>query len=125
VANPNQPASLALATEAAFATGAVQAGQQIAFNRIRVKVTGLDANTTYVITHPYGKETLRPTTMARSSTPTISVASIQAPRASTPLSWVDASDRGCGGTRALRLDTSAMRQPRTPSPVARLARITS
>jgi hypothetical protein len=51
-------ATLTLATEAAFASGNVQAGQQIAFNRIRIVVDGLVAGKTYVITHPYGKETL-------------------------------------------------------------------
>jgi hypothetical protein len=49
--------TLVLATEAAFASGAVQAGQQIAFNRIRIKLTGLEPGATYVITHPYGQET--------------------------------------------------------------------
>jgi len=51
-------ARLVLATEAAFASGAVKAGQQIAFNRIRVRVDGLVPGETYAITHPYGKEIL-------------------------------------------------------------------
>jgi hypothetical protein len=50
-------ATLVLATEAAFATGPVIQGQQTAFNRIRLKVTGLEPGATYTITHPYGKET--------------------------------------------------------------------
>jgi hypothetical protein len=52
-------ATLTLATEAAFATGPVIQGQQIAFNRIRVKVTNLTPGATYTITHPYGVETVQ------------------------------------------------------------------
>jgi hypothetical protein len=50
-------ATLVLATEAAFATPDVVSGQQIVFNRIRVKVTNLVPGATYHITHPYGTET--------------------------------------------------------------------
>lgn len=56
VQNKRGRASLVLATEAAFASGDVKAGQQIAFNRIRVRISGLEPNATYVVTHPYGKE---------------------------------------------------------------------
>jgi hypothetical protein len=51
-------ATLTLATEAAFGgTGAIRAGQQIAFNRIRMRITNLTPGATYKITHPYGVET--------------------------------------------------------------------
>lgn len=47
---------LVLATEAAFAPPAVPAaGQQITFNRIRAKITGLKPNTVYRLKHPYGE----------------------------------------------------------------------
>jgi hypothetical protein len=47
-------ATLTLATEAAFATGPVIAGDQITFGRVRIKVSGLTPGATYTVTHPYG-----------------------------------------------------------------------
>ena len=47
-------ARLVLATEAAFANGAVRSGDQIAFSRIRVRADNLVAGATYRVTHPYG-----------------------------------------------------------------------
>ncbi|NUR07476.1 MAG: chitobiase/beta-hexosaminidase C-terminal domain-containing protein [Nocardioidaceae bacterium] len=47
-------ARLTLATEAAFASPNVQAGQQIAFSRIRIRSDALVPGATYRVTHPYG-----------------------------------------------------------------------
>jgi len=47
-------ASLTLAAEAAFANGAVAAGDQISFGRVRIRVSGLTPGATYTVTHPYG-----------------------------------------------------------------------
>ncbi|MGA8892287.1 MAG: Ig-like domain-containing protein [Anaeromyxobacteraceae bacterium] len=49
-------AILVLALEAAFATGAPAAGQQVVFTRIRV-TAGVPFDGDYVVTHPYGTET--------------------------------------------------------------------
>jgi hypothetical protein len=43
-------------TEAAFASGAAQAGQQITFGRIRIRVSGLVDNGAYHVTHPFGTD---------------------------------------------------------------------
>ncbi|HQR29204.1 MAG TPA: hypothetical protein PLL32_02265, partial [Anaeromyxobacteraceae bacterium] len=49
-------AILVLAVEAAFGSGAPQAGQQVVFTRIRV-TSGVPFDGTYRVTHPYGTET--------------------------------------------------------------------
>lgn len=50
-------ADLVLALETGFAgNGAVVDGQQIVFARLRLNITGLDPNTAYTITYPYGAE---------------------------------------------------------------------
>jgi hypothetical protein len=46
------------ALEAAFINGAVAAGDQMVFSRLRIRVTGLVDGATYTITHPYGTRTL-------------------------------------------------------------------
>ncbi|APR76729.1 Chitinase [Minicystis rosea] len=51
-------ATTVLALEAAFANGPVAAGDQMVFGRVRHTIDGLLANRTYVITHPYGTDTL-------------------------------------------------------------------
>jgi Chitobiase/beta-hexosaminidase C-terminal domain/Abnormal spindle-like microcephaly-assoc'd, ASPM-SPD-2-Hydin len=57
-------ASLILGTEAAFVPGPGAAdGQQITFNRIRIKASGLTPGATYTVTHPYGVETLTANTL--------------------------------------------------------------
>ncbi len=53
-------ARLVLATEAAFANEEVFDGDQVAFNRIRVRVQGLEPGF-YKVTHPYGVEYLEST----------------------------------------------------------------
>lgn len=50
-------ARLTLATEAAFANDEVVPGEQITFNRIRIRVDNLVAGATYKVTHPYGVDT--------------------------------------------------------------------
>jgi hypothetical protein len=47
-------ARLVLAQEATFAAGEPIDGEQIAFGRARVRVTGLEPGVTYRVTHPYG-----------------------------------------------------------------------
>ena len=47
-------AVLTLSAEAAFANGAVAAGDQVTFGRVRIKVSGLTPGETYTVTHPYG-----------------------------------------------------------------------
>jgi hypothetical protein len=54
----NTSALLVMAQEAAFANEAVVAGDQVAFSRIRIRIDGLTANSSYTITHPYGTVTL-------------------------------------------------------------------
>ncbi len=50
-------ADLVLALETGFAgTGAVVDGQQTVFARLRLNITGLNPNTAYTITYPYGAE---------------------------------------------------------------------
>ena len=51
-------ALLRMATEAAFVTPTPQAGQQNLFNRIRITASGLCANTSYQMVHPYGTTTV-------------------------------------------------------------------
>jgi hypothetical protein len=53
-------ATLVLALESTFLNtqGLTLPGDQILFSRIRVKITKLDANTNYTITHPYGSRVL-------------------------------------------------------------------
>jgi hypothetical protein len=54
-------AGLVVGQEATFDTadGAPAAGHQVSFGRIRVKASGLVANATYTITHPYGVDTVK------------------------------------------------------------------
>lgn len=57
---PGQTTGRALyraAIEAAFANGAVAAGDQVSFARIRIRVDVPDPGGTFVVTHPYGVET--------------------------------------------------------------------
>ncbi len=51
-------ALLVLAEEAAFATGAPAAGQQITFSRIRVRLSAAPVAGTYRFIHPYGEESI-------------------------------------------------------------------
>ncbi len=51
-------ALLVLAEEAAFATGAPAAGQQITFSRIRVRLGAAPVAGTYRFIHPYGEEVI-------------------------------------------------------------------
>ncbi|MDQ1666965.1 MAG: hypothetical protein QOH75_2996 [Actinomycetota bacterium] len=51
-------ARLTMAAEAAFAAGAARRGDQVAFNRIRIRVDQLVPNARYRVTYPYGVETL-------------------------------------------------------------------
>ncbi len=51
-------ALLVLAEEAAFASGAPQAGQQIVFSRIRVRLASAPVTGTYRFIHPYGEESI-------------------------------------------------------------------
>src|SRR5262245_1892136 len=50
--------TLVMAVEGSFLNGAVVPGDQIVFSRLRVRVSGLVPNNTYVVTHPYGVDTL-------------------------------------------------------------------
>ena len=50
---------LVLSKEAAFVTGAQRVGDQIVFDRVRIRVDKLVAGQTYTITHPFGVSTLR------------------------------------------------------------------
>ncbi len=51
-------ALLVLAEEAAFASGSAQAGQQIVFSRIRVRLASAPVTGNYRFIHPYGEETI-------------------------------------------------------------------
>jgi hypothetical protein len=52
-------ASLDASLEGAFATGPPKPGDQMAFARLRLKVTGgLQGNTNYLFVHPYGERTI-------------------------------------------------------------------
>jgi hypothetical protein len=51
-------ARLVLAKEAAFTTEEATVGEQIVFDRIRVRIDELTPNTTYTVTHPFGVMTL-------------------------------------------------------------------
>src|SRR4051812_2555759 len=51
-------ALLVLALEAAFVSGPVVAGDQMAFSRIRVKLTDVPVTGTYRFIHPYGEESV-------------------------------------------------------------------
>jgi len=51
-------ARLTMAVEGAFLNGPVVPGNQVTFSRLRVRVSGLLANATYTVTHPYGVESL-------------------------------------------------------------------
>jgi len=53
-----QRAILVIGQEAAFTTAAVVPGGQAMFGRIRIRIDGLIPNTTYRITHPYGRDLL-------------------------------------------------------------------
>lgn len=58
-AGPNgDPADLELALKAAFTNGPPANGQQVVFGRIRFRAAGLENNTTYVLTHPYGVDNI-------------------------------------------------------------------
>jgi hypothetical protein len=50
-------ALLVLAQEAAWINEVPEAGQNMSFARVRVRVTGLTAGETYTVTHPYGTDT--------------------------------------------------------------------
>jgi hypothetical protein len=47
-----------LGLESAFANGAPRAGDQVVFGRIRFTGRGMPPDTTFTITHPYGKDTV-------------------------------------------------------------------
>lgn len=49
-------AGITIAQEAAFASGAPAAGEQIVFGRIRVKIGSVPVSGTYRFIHPYGEE---------------------------------------------------------------------
>lgn len=51
-------ALLTLAQEAAFTNEDAEANEQVAFSRVRVRISGLAPNSDYLITHPYGTLTL-------------------------------------------------------------------
>lgn len=57
IRNGTIDARLVIALEAAYGSGAPADGDQISFGRIRVRVTGLPADGTYTVIHPYGKQT--------------------------------------------------------------------
>jgi hypothetical protein len=59
--NPTLRALLVLATEAAFGGGSPAPGDQIAFNRIRVRIDPVPATGTYRVIHPYGEESIEGT----------------------------------------------------------------
>ncbi len=50
-------ALLVLAQEAAWINEVPQAGQNMSFARVRIRVTGLTVGETYTVTHPYGTDT--------------------------------------------------------------------
>ena len=50
---------LVLSKEAAFVTGAQRVGDQIVFDRVRIRVDKLVAGQTYRVTHPFGVSTLK------------------------------------------------------------------
>lgn len=50
-------ARLVLALEAAFANEIPRTGEQIVFGRVRIRVSGLQPNEEYTVTHPYGVDT--------------------------------------------------------------------
>lgn len=49
---------LILGQEGSFATGAVKRTDQIAFGRVRTKLTGVQPNSTYTVTYPFGTLTV-------------------------------------------------------------------
>jgi hypothetical protein len=51
-------ARLTLSKEAAFTTDTATIGNQISFDRVRVRIDGLTPNVTYTVTHPFGVLTL-------------------------------------------------------------------
>lgn len=50
-------ARLVLALEAAFVSEVPRDGDQIVFGRVRIRIFGLQPNTEYTVTHPYGTDT--------------------------------------------------------------------
>jgi hypothetical protein len=50
-------ALLVLAQEAAWLNEVPEAGQNMAFSRVRIRVTGLTPGASYTVTHPYGEQT--------------------------------------------------------------------
>ncbi|HVL30968.1 MAG TPA: hypothetical protein VM299_01930, partial [Solirubrobacteraceae bacterium] len=58
---PGGRCRLVLALEAAFnnETESPEPGDQLVFNRIRVRCDGLRANSDFTVTHPFGRETFR------------------------------------------------------------------
>ncbi|MET1029572.1 MAG: IPT/TIG domain protein, partial [Domibacillus tundrae] len=50
-------ARLVLALESTFVSGIPRAGEQIVFGRVRIRVSGLQPNEEYTVTHPYGVDT--------------------------------------------------------------------
>lgn len=51
-------ALLVMAREAAFANEKPKRGDQMSFSRVRVRVSNLQPNAEYTVTHPYGTDTL-------------------------------------------------------------------
>ena len=51
-------ALLVMAREAAFANEVPKRGDQMSFSRVRVRVSNLQPNAEYTVTHPYGVDTL-------------------------------------------------------------------
>jgi len=58
-------ALLVLAQEAAWFNGIPEAGQNMAFARVRIRVTGLLVGEQYTVTHPYGTKTFTATAQDR------------------------------------------------------------
>lgn len=50
-------ARLVLALEAAFVNEVPRVDEQVVFGRVRIRVSGLQPNTEYTVTHPYGVDT--------------------------------------------------------------------
>ncbi|MDM5332022.1 IPT/TIG domain protein [Ureibacillus composti] len=57
VTGTGERARLVLALEAAFVNDEPAIGEQIVFGRVRIRVAGLVAGATYIVTHPYGENT--------------------------------------------------------------------
>lgn len=57
ITGTGERARLVLALEAAFVTEVPKIGDQIVFGRVRIRVSGLQPNVQYTVTHPYGVDT--------------------------------------------------------------------